>query len=208
MSKTGTSSGLVLSVAIATALFCATCAPATAGEINAYSVDENGNGYYTSSVVGGSAMTYSMVSDPGPGGLPRVLAYLMFAAVFGDVILEEDAVPSDVLRFGDYRNDQGNMQGALFFYSDKDGGIDAIADVGMPGAFNNNQVSFSEVDLGYVGLEGEFGYVYTPTAGQPGFLGGYTTTYTFVSDVPEPGSLLLVLPAAAMAILYRRGRQA
>jgi hypothetical protein len=48
-----------------------------------------------------------------------------------------------------------------------------------------------------LGPEGDNGFVYTPTANQPGFVLGFSVTYDIISDapVPEPTTALLVLPA-------------
>ena len=70
---------------------------------------------------------------------------------------------------------------------------DAIADSGLPTGRNTNLITLAEGPL----AQG-FGAIYTPTAGQPGFVGGAAVpvTYTFISDAiqtPEPASLFLLL---------------
>jgi hypothetical protein len=73
----------------------------------------------------------------------------------------------------------------LLFYSDNGDGVDAQADTGFPGEFYANHVGINEI-----GPEGNNSASYTPTAGQPGFLGDeFAVSYTFISDsvpVPEP----------------------
>jgi len=193
--------GLLLSAAIMIAVFCVGSAPAWAQTQIPIIVDENGHGTING-FTGLQTLTFSIIPDPGPGGKPNVLAYNLINPpnlVAGDVLLSENIdVSSDLLRF-----DPNTGGGTLFFYSDQDGGIDSIADIGLPTGRNTNLVTLPEVAI----AQG-FGAIYTPTAGQPGFVAGAAVpvTYTFISDtnLPEPGSFLLVLPAAALVVLYRR----
>jgi hypothetical protein len=163
-------------------------------------VDENGNGTING-FTGLQPLAFSMMADPGPGGLASVLAYNLFnppGLIGGDVALDEVGSVSDLLRF-----DPNVNGGTLFFYSDIDLVKDGIADVGLPGAFNRNFVSLNEVAL----PGGGFGAIYTPNANQPGFVTGAAVpvSYTFISDaaVPEPATFLLMLPAAAFFIRRR-----
>ena len=97
---------------------------------------------------------------------------------------------SDVIRFNPTEN-CSNSVGCLAFYSDIGDGSDSLADIGFPTSFYTNVLTRLEV-----GPEGDNGFVYTPTAGQPGFVAGAggPVTYVIKSDsaVPEPGSLLLL----------------
>ena len=120
-------------------------------------------------------------ADPGPGGkttppLPLFCNLLgPPSLVLGDLIITEPAGgTTDLLRFA-------NLQGLLgfFIYSDNVDGVDALADVGLPTAFNTNTATVTEV-----GPEGANGITYTPTANQPGFVGGFAATYSFTSDGP------------------------
>jgi hypothetical protein len=154
-------------------------------------VDENGNGAILGLLEQPFPLPTSVGPDHGPGGKPNALVYdLMNNVVGGDVILSESGgVISDLLRF----DPSIGRGGAVFFYSDQDGGIDALADIGLPTGRNPNMVTLLEVPL----AQG-FGAIYTPTAGQPGFsVGGLgPVTYIFISDaiqIPEPACLLLLL---------------
>ncbi|MCU1232710.1 MAG: hypothetical protein JWP63_677 [Candidatus Solibacter sp.] len=190
--------GALLSAALITALFCANTAR---GATITITVDENGNGSLVNSVAGTYILTSSSQTDTGPGGKTGVLAYNMLnppGLVLGDVVITEGGIATDVLRFSSFGG------GTLFFYSDLDGGIDSLADIGMPDAFNTNVVRLEEV-----AIPQGFGLLYTPTADQPGFVAGaaFPVDYVFVSGtVPEPASAFLVFPAAALVLWYRRSR--
>jgi hypothetical protein len=150
------------------------------------SADENGNGTLVNPATGTFVLPASMQSDPGPGGKPSALNYNLLGPpgfVTGDVLLRDisNAI-SDVIRFSSFGG------GSFFFYSLL-GGVD-LADTGLPSAFNTNLVSIIENEGGFT--------VYTPTAGQPGFVAGaaFPVTYRFSSGpgtVPEGGATLLML---------------
>lgn len=139
-------------------------------------IDENGNG-----------LPHVIGADPGPGGLPGVLIYILpFTGLQGDVHLTDTECGGcflDVLRF--------NGDGTVIFYSDNLEGADSLADTpSPPGAAYANLISVAEV-----GSEGNNGVFYTPTANQPGF-DPSNPTYHFISDgsvVPEPSSMTLML---------------
>lgn len=173
--------------------FCFSASPALASFSVSISVDENCNGNLSNSAGFSGALPCVFQADPGPGGLSSVMTYDTLnppGLVSGDILLFDNSVFEDVLRFNSSET-VGSDIGALVFYSNPQDGFDSGADIGSPpGAFYANALSFNEVSLG----GGRDGLVYTPTAGQPGFVAGAggPVTYTFVSDTPEPGSLILL----------------
>jgi hypothetical protein len=171
-------------------------------------VDEAGNG----SIIGFAGLAplpSALLPDPGPGGLAAALTYGLLnppGLVAGDVIITEPGAPSgtlsDLIRFNPNQNG-----GSLVFYSDPEL-PGAPADTGFPTANYANTITFTEV-----GAENDFNFLlYTPTAGQPGFVAGAAVpvTYTFISDVPEPGPLALggVASLVGIAIAWRRRKRA
>jgi len=199
---------LLLSAVITTAVFGAGSAPAWAqiAQIPIV-VDENGHGTING-FLGLQSLPFSIIPDPGPGGKPNVLAYGLLnppGLVTGDVDLivnvQGGGFVSDTLRF-----DAVTGGGTLFFYSDQDGGIDAIADIVTPFGHYPNFIDLHQETVG----PGLFGAIYTPTTGQPGFVAGspVPVTYTFISEVPVPTSLFLLLTggAALLGLGVLRGR--
>ena len=190
--------------AVIVAVFCGTSMPAAAqGFSVSITVDENGHGTFTNTSGFFSNLPFALAHDPGPGGLGSVVSYGLLSPpglVGGDLVLLDGGLLSDLIRF-----DPATNSGSLFFYSDQYGGIDALADIGMPGLLNTNVLRLPEVAL----LGGGFGLSYTPTAGQPGFVAGAAgpVTYTLISDaVPEPASIVLVSSAFALLFMLRRRR--
>jgi len=122
----------------------------------------------------------------------------------GDVLLHELGAPtnqfSDVLRF--------DGQGGMYFFSEREAGQlnPDPADV-----FVLPQPQPGAVALFETGPEGNNGAFYTPGPGQPGFdtSGIFPgVSYNFISDVPEPGSVGLLLIAAGIAgFRMRQGRR-
>lgn len=151
-------------------------------------IDENCHG--TSALTGQSPQPLScgFFSDIGdPGGLPSVMTYfppIGTSLTAGDLVLAENGVVSDVIRFHEASFGTSNF----LFYSDNLDGVDAPADVGRPSAFLPNVLTLAEV-----GPEGNNGFTYSPTAGQPGFNPFNPTTYIIHSDsAPEPATLALL----------------
>lgn len=156
-------------------------------------VDENGNGSLTNTAGFSGALPFALVPDPGPGGLSSTLTYDMLnppGLTVGDVLLQDGVGGPilDVVRFNASSFTGGT--GSIVFYSDNVDGFDALGDTSSPpGAFYANNITIPEV-----GSECCNGALYTPVAGQPGFVTGAAgpVTYDLISDVPEPSSLLLL----------------
>jgi hypothetical protein len=164
-------------------------------------IDEWGHGD-----INGTPLTFvpSMV-EPFSG--IATLAYNLpagYNGAAGDVQLFEPATTaqllSDVIRF--------DGQGHMFFFSDRTAGETeppSLADVGFPPVPLTPIVTFMEVGP-ESGPNGYWGFI--PVAGQPGFNSSLPgTTYNFISDVPEPGSMALFGLAGGLLVLRRMRRQ-
>jgi hypothetical protein len=167
-------------------------------------VDENGNGSISTSLTTGM-----LLPDPGPTGLASALTYSLLgppSLVAGDLIILEPSalasVMSDIIRFNPAGTGANpNYPASLVFYSDTTEGADALADTGFPVGLYTNALTVTEI-----GAEGDNGFIYTPTAGQPGFVAGFNVTYDIISDspTPEPATASLLLMAGAVFYGGRR----
>lgn len=147
----------------------------------------------------------ALIADPGPGGLAAALTYNLLGPpglVAGDlIVLDPDNVTvSDILRFNP-AGSGGNpgYPASVVVYSLPGGGD--LADTGFPTARYTNLARVLEVN----GVA-----EYTPDAGQPGFVPGFSVTYRLISDanaVPAPAGLILAglgLPALGLVRRVRR----
>lgn len=129
---------------------------------------------------------------------------LPLAATPGDVVLNEpgSGVASDVIDF------DGN--GHLWFYSDLDG-PDSLADTSLVTILTHlqaNTVYVAETGLGGQPYDEELnnGAYWNPTAGQPGY-DVSNPQYTFISEVPEPSSVVLLVSSIGfLGLLGRKPR--
>jgi hypothetical protein len=182
-----------ISLLFALAVVCCLSSAAVAGSVPllltngniGITVDENCNG--TINGFGTSALPCGFAADAGPGGLATAMTYDLLnppGLVVGDVLMSDPGCGgclSDVVRF--------NPDGTLVFYSDNTDGANAGADTGLPTAFYPINVSIPEVgDVGQVQYA-----IYIPGAGMPGYVAGAFAPieYTFISDTPEPGTLVM-----------------
>jgi len=167
-------------------------------------VDEAGSGLLV--FPGGSsfAMAGVLAPDPGPGGLGSALTFNLLgppSLIAGDLLLTENGFADEVIRFNPAgTGGQPAYPASLVFYSVSGGG--QLADTGFPTL--NYATTFSATSTAGVN------FLYTPTAAQPGFIGGFNVTYEIVSPansaVPEPSSFALML-GGAVAVLLQRARR-
>jgi hypothetical protein len=146
--------------------------------------DENGNG-----TLNGQPLPWNV--GPGPFGTnqgPDTLYYSFpFNVAEGQYNILEPGTSdiSDVLRFVNV-NQGGLDNSRVYVYSDI--GDSDKADVGLPGDWSTSIVTLQEV-----GPEDNNGVTFTATSntpGAPGFTG--FANYQFISDVPEPSTLVLL----------------
>ena len=160
-------------------------------------LDENGHGSicFFTCLPPTTPLPGVLAPDPGPGGLTSALTYNLLgppSLVAGDLVINDTrpTVVSEIIRF----NPAGTGNQTFFsavFYSDKELIPDLdLADTGFPSALYTNTFTTSELFFGNTCC------VYTPTAGQPGFIAGFGVTYHIASDkdisVPEPATLFLL----------------
>ncbi len=172
------------------------------------SLDENGNGSITGLPAGDTPIPATFEVDPVSGltglfyDLSGIAAATGFDFTSGDVVLAlpELSLPSDVIRF----NDVGGRQG-VFFFSLLDHIPDGLADV------VNLPVPDGPIVLTEIGPEGNNGAQWQPVnVGDPGFVpqAAGLFVYNFVSDAPEPSTIVLAgLAAAGLAISWFRRRR-
>jgi hypothetical protein len=177
-------------------------------------VDENGHG--TINGFGGvQQLPFALQNDPGPGGRRNVLTYSLLNPPrlrAGDVAfdapgtLEPDLLyGGDLIRFN--RNEtcaaDGSI-GCLVFYSDNTDGSNDLADGLPPRRLRGNVAHIAEL-----GTEAFNFAIYTPVRGEPGFVRGADApvTYIFISDIPEPASLAILLTGMAGLGLARIRRR-
>jgi PEP-CTERM motif len=157
------------------------------------SVNETGNGRLTNTNGFNQAEPCDLRNDPGPGGLANAFTCDLLnppGLVAGDLFILDGGNTGDLIRFNPTEVGAGGGTGTLVFYSDAIP-VDALADIGFPTLFYANVARTPEI-----GLEGADGAVYTPLAGQPGFVAGAAgpVTYVITSDatIPEPATLALL----------------
>lgn len=168
--------------------FTSTIAVTTA--FSQLSFDENGNAT-------GPGATPGFMSIEPISGVNALTYILPFGVLPGDLVVFEGTnttVQSELIRF------QGNR---LWFFSeiDTNEATADLADVGIPPAII--PPSFTSE----VGSEGNNGFVWAPGgSGAPGDP-GFAVQYNFISDVPEPGTAMLVGVGLVGLLAVIRGRK-
>jgi len=173
-------------------------------------LDEYGNG----TAVDSSGLTHplngQLMPDPSGGiagpALVYTLPFMFPAASVGDYLMLEPpnhTSVSDVIRFWAPVGQGGNQ---VIFYSDLPDPDETppipLADTGLPGSYLQLAVPLQEG-----GFEGGYQAVtHSAISGEPGYIGAGLGNYTFISDIPEPGTLAVAgLGFAGMALMaYRR----
>lgn len=166
-------------------------------------LDEYGNGTANNGA-GQINFNGQLMPDPSGGLAANVLVYnLPFnfpAGSVGDYVLFEPpnyTTVSDVVRFWAPAGAGGNQ---VIFYSDLPD-IDELppipwADTGLPANFLQIAVPLQES-----GFEGGYQAVsHSAASGDPGYIGAGLANYTFISDVPEPESLGLMILSGLLGL--------
>ena len=174
------------------------------GQTNIF-VDEFGNGSWSPIPTTSLALGFTVAPDPSGGVTGNVLIYFLpFQVTPGDIGLVEPGAPtgsgpSDLLRFF---TPSGGGNSELIFYSDISPGdpADSLADSGLPSAPNAILINES-------GPEGNNGAVFASANNAPG-TGPTEEIYHVISDVPEPGTAVLLLASAGVGIGVHRFRRA
>jgi hypothetical protein len=165
-------------------------------------VDEAGHGALENLCGPGCTMPMPgvLAADPGPGGSASALTYDLLgppSITAGDVLIYNSGVLEDVVRFNDYNT--GGVAGypaSLVFYA-LDGSSTLAGGSGAPTADYTNQLSLTEVG---------HQLLYTPSAGQPGYVSGFDAAYLITSGTPEPGTWAMLILGIAMIGLVARHR--
>jgi hypothetical protein len=168
---------------------------------NLVTFDENGKGTYQQNNNMSTALPFTV-------GSGNVLTYLLpFAVTPGDVLINDNLAGvapdfGDILRF--------TANNTVEYYSDSgpNDPPDALADnATFP---TRDSISANAFTLNEVGPEGNNGFIYTPTVGQPGYNAAVTVTaYGVISDAPIPEaassvSLGLLLTLGGLVVVSRR----
>jgi len=173
-----------------------------------FNFDENGNNSFIMGSNPPVSLPSGVMADPvSPSVTTLYYDLTAFGApvVAGDILLFEGATTnfSDMLRFEP--NPLSTNFSYLFVYSDKDNGVDALADVGLPPPNYQSNIGGTGESGPETGPNGLFGWV--PLSYDGGYLSLSPITYNFTSDpVPEPSPLLLSGAGFVGLMMIRRLR--
>jgi hypothetical protein len=169
-------------------------------------LDEYGAGTYLTNGIS-TPLSGQLLSDPSGGIAGNVLIYTLpfNFQQSGDYFMTNTFEPMPLGQASDLIRFWGINQ--VIFYSDNDGPSEsAPADTGLPPSLLSPNVGLSET-----GIEGNTQQASHQTfAGDPGFaglVGGQGITYVFISDVPEPNSLIFTGCGLAVLMLANRWRK-
>ncbi|HSU54677.1 MAG TPA: PEP-CTERM sorting domain-containing protein [Candidatus Dormibacteraeota bacterium] len=183
----------------------------------AITLDENGHGTFQIAT-NPLPLLGSLALDPVSGkttlcyDLTALQQQLQFTFTPGDVLIYSSSEPSgtsysDLVRFE--QNNPAHPGAFIYFFSDLEPGVPNpdLADVGLPQVIGTNAFAME------IGPEGNNQAAYQPFGGagfqpQPGFIPQVPgSAYTFISDVPEPGSLPLFASAVGGLLVFRARRR-
>jgi PEP-CTERM motif len=179
-------------------------------------VDEFGVGTYN-----GAPLTSGFAADPFNGGILHLAYELPFDTTGPfEILVTEPPLGelSDILRFVPSTPTAPSLLDGvggtlLFFYSDGSDGLDAPADVSVLPPLTVPAIgTFMETGILGPGMPGPYtedgpnGLVFSVPGGGAGSDGNPAgTVYTFISDIPEPGTMTLVgLSIVGLLALRRR----
>ena len=158
-------------------------------------VDELGN-----MTLNGAPTSPGVLATDPFSGITTLMYKLPFPGFRGDVRLFEPGanIPSDVLRF------DGNFQ--LFFFSEIEPTDVPPFDPADVAVLPPPHAALPSVSMFETGPEGNTGAFYTPLGNDPG--GDFSNpSYHFISDVPEPGSGLLLGLGGGLLWMLKGRRQ-
>ncbi len=166
-------------------------------------VDEYGNGTITLESGTVYAIAGALLADPGPGGLDSTLTYDLQgppSLEAGDVLALYGGQTLQLFRFNAADTGYYLYPASLIFYSSNRDGMDTLANtLSPPAGLYDNAL--------YLDLSGHSIWapiLYTPAAGQPGYIDGFDVSYSFQVATPEPSAAQLLFSGLPLLFFARR----